>query len=157
MTERTSEVADAEDPPVAAWMDPILRADLVGTVALALVCLAAAVAPDAVTQIALLAVSGLLFLGGIGAFAVGFLRLAGRSRYEVVDLGGVFYLTGSAPRVVRRWFLGLWFAQIVVAAGSAAFIHPPFGLLAPVWGIGLNPLWVSRHGTFPHRDVTPRA
>mgnify|MGYP007112885149 CR=1 FL=1 len=73
-------------------------------------------------------------------------RAAGRSRGEVVDLAGLFYLTGSGPADVRRKLLGLWFAQIAVAGGSVAVVQPPFGVMAPVWGIGLLSVWGARHG-----------
>ena len=70
---------------------------------------------------------------------------------EVIDLAGLFYLTGAAPRPVRRMLLGLWFAQIAVATASVAVTHPPFAVMAPIWGIGVLTLWSSRHGSFPSR------
>jgi hypothetical protein len=82
---------------------------------------------------------------------VGFVRAAGRSRTEVVDLAGLFYLTGSGPPQARRPLLGLWFAQIAVAVASVFTLQPPFGVMAPVWGIGVIALWGSRHGRFPAR------
>ncbi|HEX2575648.1 MAG TPA: hypothetical protein VHK88_04815, partial [Aquihabitans sp.] len=81
----------------------------------------------------------------------GFVRAAVRSGDEDVDIAGVVYLTGSAPRPVRRAMLGLWFVQIAVASASVFTVRPPFGVMAPVWGIGLITLWASRHGTFPRR------
>ena len=53
--------------------------------------------------------------------------------------------------------LGLWFAQIGIAAASLAFVRPPFGVMAVVWGIGLNTAWSARHGAFPHRPGVRRA
>lgn len=137
------------DAPVAG--PGIVRADLIGTAALVLVTLVASLVENDVTDLANLVVSGVLFLGGCVAFAMGFLRAAGRSRIEVVDLAGLFYLTGSAPRRARRTLLGLWFAQIAVATASVFTIAPPFGVMAPVWGIGILTLWSSRHATFPAR------
>jgi hypothetical protein len=159
MTEPSAVERSTGEPPSSVGIpdDPIVRADLAGTVALAVISLVTALVADTATEITLLVVSGALFLGGIVAFGIGFLRLADRSRHEVVDLGGSFYLTGSAPQPIRRWMLGLWFAQIAIAAVSAFAIHPPFGLLGTVWGIGLNPLWASRHGTFPRRERDARA
>jgi hypothetical protein len=132
-------------------------ADLVGTVALALVCLVTAVTQSDAAEIATLVVSAVMFLGGCAAFAVGFVRAAGRSRYEVLDLAGLFYLTGSASPPNRRRFLGLWFAQIAIAAASVVAVRPPFGVMAPVWGIGLTTIWTSRHGSFPARPGVRRA
>ena len=153
-TTGTEEAVESE-APVAVWEvgGPVLKADAAGTTALVLVSLLTAVWPTRPAELATIAVAAVLFLGGCGAFAVGFVRIANRSRLEVVDMAGTFYLTGSAPRPVRRWFLGLWFAQIAVVVATAAFIQPPFGFMALVYGIGLIPLWASRHATFPARDL----
>ncbi|CAN5644617.1 hypothetical protein BH10ACT1_BH10ACT1_41690 [soil metagenome] len=131
----------------------ILKVDLAGTVALLLVTVLASAWETKLTDIANLAVSGFLFLGGCVAFALGFVPAANRSRTELVDLAGLFYLTGSAPRAVRRVLLGLWFAQIAIAAASVIAVRPPFGVMAPVWGIGLLPLWAARHAVFPPRPL----
>jgi hypothetical protein len=102
-------------------------------------------------QVLNLAVAGVLFLGGCFGFAIGFLRAVGRSREEAVDLAGLFYLTGSAPQDARRWFLGLWFAQIAIAVDAIPLTDPPFAVMAPVWGIGIITWWASAHATFPPR------
>jgi hypothetical protein len=128
-----------------------LEIDLVGTIALLVVTVLAAVSDADAIAVAGLVVAGLLFLGGCGAFAVGFVRAAGRSREEVVDLAGLFYLTGSAPTAARRWFLGLWFSQIAIAVIAIAVSRPPFAVMAPIWGIGVITWWASRHATFPAR------
>ena len=94
---------------------------------------------------------GVLFLGGCVAFALGFWRAVARSRVEVIDLAGLFYLTGSAPTRPRRLLLGLWFTQIGVAAASVVAVQPPFGVMAPVWGIGMLTVWGARYGTFAQR------
>ncbi len=130
----------------------LLLADLAGTVALALVTVLLALSDaDAVVLLGL-AVAGVLFVGGCVAWGIGFLRAVGRSRTEQVDLAGLFYLTGSAPEQARTWFLRTWFAQIAIAVAAVAVSRPPFGVMAPVWGIGLITWWGSRHATFPPRD-----
>lgn len=133
----------------------IVWTDVVGTAALLVTLAAVAVWPGRVTEGAYLAVTLVLFVGGSIAFAVGFLTAVGRSRTEVVDMAGLFYLTGTAPKVVRRLLLGLWFVQIAALAVSLA-IAPPFGVMAGVWGIGLLPVWGARHGIFPARPVSER-
>lgn len=135
--------------PVAGW--GIIRASAIGTGALLLATLAASVAESRATDLVNLVVSAALFLGGSGAFIAGFLVAVGRSREEEVDLAGLFYLTGTAPRRPRALLLGLWFAQIAIATVSVATVEPPFGVMAPLWGIGLLTLWGARHGTFPPR------
>ncbi len=131
----------------------IVRLDAVGTAVLVLVTIVASFWEGTATDLLNLVVSGALFLGGCAAFTVGFFRAVGRSRTEVVDLAGLFYLTGSAPRVARRSLLGLWFLQITTAAASVVAVQPPFGVMAPVWGIGLLAVWGSRHGSFPVRPL----
>lgn len=135
----------------------LLRADVVGTgVFLAVTLLSLVTQADAVQYLSL-AVAALLFLGGSVAWCIGFLRAVGRSRDDEINLAGLFYLTGSAPDDVRRSFLGLWIAQWVIAALSIVVTlvmkdSPPFGVLAPVWGIGLITWWASLHATFPPRE-----
>ena len=130
----------------------LLVADAVGTVALLLVTLVIAVSDSDAAQVLNLVVAGVLFLGGCVGFTIGFLRAVGRSRTEQIDMAGLFYLTGSAPKETQRAFMGLWFAQIAIAAVSIAFSRPvPFGVMAPLWGIGIIAWWGSVHGTFPPR------
>jgi hypothetical protein len=100
---------------------------------------------------------GLVVVGGpvrgrLRAFAIGFLRAVGRSRYEVIDLAGLFYLTGAPPSPVRKAFLRLWFAQMAIAVAAVIVSRPPFAVMAPVWGIGLITWWASLHATFPPRE-----
>ncbi|MFN8017923.1 MAG: hypothetical protein U0P45_07345 [Acidimicrobiales bacterium] len=134
----------------------LLVVDLWGTVALLVATVANAFSQATAVQVASLVVAGVLFLGGCVAFTIGFLRAVGRSREEDIALAGLFYLTGSAPDEVRRPFLGLWFAQMAIAVGAIAVARPPFGVMAPVWGIGMITWWASRHATFPPRATTPR-
>lgn len=132
----------------------IIVSDVLGTVALVAVTAVAAATDGDGAALANLVVSGVLFLGGCGAFAVGFVLAATRSRHEIIDLAGLFYLTASAPAPVRRAMLGCWFAQIGIVIVTVTSIDPPFGVMAPVWGVGLITVWTARHGTFPARSVS---
>ena len=134
----------------------LIRIDAAGTVVLVLVTIAASAVTSGWTGALNLVVSGALFLGGCVAFAVGFLKAVDRSRTEEIDLAGLFYLTGAAAREPRRAMLGLWYAQIATASVSVFTVSPPWGVMAPVWGIGLLTLWSARHGRFPDRPVRPR-
>ena len=131
----------------------IIRIDAAGTLALIVVTVLASVVTSGVTGALNLVVSGLLFLGGSVAFAGGFLVAVGRSRTEEIHLAGLFYLTGTAPREARRAMLGLWFVQIATATVSVMTVSPPWGVMAPVWGVGLLTLWSARHGVFPARGA----
>lgn len=147
---------DLDGSSVVAPGHHIVSVDAAGTVLFVVVTIVASLLDGDVTTMANLLVSVVLFVGGCVAFGVGFVRAAGRSRTEVIDLAGLFYLTGSAPRNVRRQMLGLWYVQIAVAAVGVAITAPPFGVMAPVWGIGLLTLWSSRHATFPPRPAARR-
>lgn len=151
------EVADgATQPAIEAPPSVIPAVDLVGTVALVLAIAAAGLFPGAGTDYLLLAVSAVLFLGGCVAFTAGFVRAVGRSRYEDIHLAGLFYLTGTVAPAVRTRLWRLWIAQIVVACVGLAVTDPPFGTMAPVWGIGLMALYGGRYGRFRSRPTTRR-
>jgi hypothetical protein len=100
------------------------------------------------------AVSLALFVLGTAAMALALLRAAGRSRTDEVTVPGVFFLTESAPPAVRRHLLGALAVQVVVALATAAarpFTSLAFGILVPVYGLGLAGLWGARHGQFGPR------
>lgn len=134
----------------------LIRLDAAGTASLAVVTLATGISDASAVVMANLVVSSVLFVGGCIGFGIGFVRAARRSRDEVIDLAGLFYLTGSAPTPIRKLLLGLWFAQIAIAVGAIALSDPPFGVMAPVWGIGLITWWASLHATFPPREGASR-
>ena len=134
--------------------DPIIRAALVGTAAFAVVAVAAAALPDQLAVVAVV-VDLLLFAAGCVAFVAALLKAADRSRTEAVTLGGVFWLSGTAPAEARRPLLGALAVEIVVAlatAGVRPFTGLAFGVLVPVYGLGLAGLWGARHGTFAARS-----
>jgi hypothetical protein len=134
---------------------PIVTLAVAGTAAFAVAATAAAVWPDALAA----PVAGLdlvLFAVGVGAFVWTLLLGAGRSRYEVVSVGGLWFLAGSAPPPVRRVLLGTVAVQTVVALVTASirpFTPLAFGILVPTFGLGLCGLWAARHGTFPPRPA----
>ena len=130
----------------------IVRAAVVGTVAFAATATLAANVASA--DVVALAVALGLFLAGSMAFVGAYVAAVGRSRREEIDLAGLFFLSGSAPRRVRRILLACLAAQVVAAFATAA-VRPntslAFGVLAPVYGLGLQALWAARHGSFTAR------
>jgi hypothetical protein len=136
----------------------IVRFDVWASAVFGAVSVAAAVLPDPLAYVAVpLAVA--LFLLGSAAFLWAYAVAIGRSRYEVVTMGGVFFLGGEvAPaRVARtlRWALA---AQVVVAVAVASarpFTALAATVLVPVLGLGLMALWGARHGRFPARTPSP--
>lgn len=106
-------------------------------------------------------VSGALFFIGCIAFFWAYAVAVGRSRTDLIGIGGLFFLAGSAPKVVR-FRLRLSLAIEVVAALVSASIRPftpmAFGFLVPVFGLAMCGLWGARHGRFePRAGPEPRA
>jgi len=133
--------------------DPIVRASVWGTAVFTVVAVAAAVAPDALAVVAVV-VDLVLFAAGCVAFSLALLRAASRSRTDELTLPGLFWLTGAAPTEVRRLLLGSFGVEVVVAFATASvrpFTGLAFGILVPVYGLGLAGLWGARAGTFPPR------
>jgi hypothetical protein len=139
----------------------IVRLSWIGTAVYTVVAVLAAVAPRAAFDLVLIVVCLVLFVLGAGAFAVAYLVAVGRSRYEAIGMGGLFFLAGSAPSAVRRHLLGSVAVETVVAlvtaslgllSTTAAADNPlAFGLLTPLFGLGLAGLWGARHGVFGPR------
>ena len=101
-------------------------------------------------------VSGVLFVVGCVAYLAGYAQIVRRSRSDQIEVGGFVFLSGSAPRPIRQLLLGSTAVQTVVAvagAGARPFTLLAFGILAPMFGLGLQAWWASRYGTFPKRGA----
>jgi nitrogen fixation-related uncharacterized protein len=135
--------------------DRIVRFDLWTTVAFTAVQVVAAALPDTFALVSVV-VSLVLFLVGSLAFLWGFAVAIGRSQYEVVTLGGLFFLgEDTAPADIRRALRVLLAVQVVVAVVAASvrpFSELAFGILVPMLGLGLITLWAARHGRFAGKD-----
>jgi hypothetical protein len=138
--------------------DRIIAWSWIGTALLAVTAVGDAL--DAVFKWPAFVVAMALFVGGTGVFVAALVIAAGRSRSEEIGMGGLFFLQGSAPRPVQLHLMGSLAAQCAIALGTAAarpYTTLAFGILAPVWGIGLAGLWAARHGTFgARRPRSPR-
>lgn len=146
----------AGDPDAGAGL---VLADFVGTAAFLVACVAGIVATDGAGTVTAV-VSGVLFVVGVGLFLWGYAIGVVRSREEQVTLAGLFFLTGTAPPVVR-FRLRLALAVQVVLAVAAASIRPytavAFAVLAPMLGLGTMASWGARHGTFQPRENPRRS
>jgi hypothetical protein len=95
-----------------------------------------------------------LFFVGCFVFLWAYAVAVSRSRTDLIGIGGLYFLAGSAPKVVR-FRLRLSFAVEIVVAIVSASIRPftplAFGFLVPVFGLGLCGLWGARYGTFEPR------
>ena len=159
MTDRLGErpQASTSDDADAAGTG-LVNLDFAGTGALVVAAVAGVAAPDTF-DVATVVASGVLFAIGIVAFLWGYANGVVRSREETITLGGLFFLVGTAPQVVRfRMRLALA-VQIVVAVAAAA-IRPytavAFAVLAPMFGLGLMAAWAARHGEFAPKEDRSR-
>jgi len=130
----------------------------VGTAMFAIAALAAVL--SVALRIVVVVVALALFAAGIVAFLAAYARAVDRSRTEEIGVGGLYFLAGSAPGDVRWHLLGSTVVQMVLAIGAASarpFTAVAFGILVPMYGLGMAGLWASRYGTFPDRqDLRPK-
>jgi hypothetical protein len=113
----------------------------------------AAVAVDALMAVST-PVAIVLFLLGCVLFVRAFLYAVSERRTDLIGIGGLFFLAGSAPRRVQKQLLGSLGVEVVVAIATASlrpYTALAFGALVPMYGLGLAGLWAARYGTFPSR------
>jgi len=144
----------------------LMRASWIGTLVFAIAAVGALAAPDTLGR-PFAAVAGALFFGGIVAFLLAYFRAIGRSREDLIGVGGLYFLAGCAPTAVQLVMLASLAVEVAVAVATAAIrfsslgnndLNPlAFGILVPVWALGLAGLWGARHGTFPPRFAEPIA
>ena len=101
-------------------------------------------------------VSGALFVIGCVAFFWAYAVAVSRSRTDLIGIGGLYFLAGTAPKVVRfrlRLSLALEIVAALVSSSIRPFTPMAFGFLVPVFGLGMCGLWGARHGTFEPRPA----
>lgn len=127
---------------------------ILGTALLVLTSAGAVVRSDAF-EIAHAALSCVLFTFGSVAFLWAYLLGLSRSRTEVVSMPGLFFLAGdAAPVAVRRrfrWALAVEVGAVLIAAFARPYTVVAFGILAPMYAMGLMAVWGGRHARFPAR------
>lgn len=121
----------------------------------------AAIAPG-VAALPALVIDLALFGAGTVVFLWAFALAVERSRYEVLSVAGIYFLSGdAAPREVRVHLMVSLAAQVVVAlatAGVRPFTALAFGILVPMYGLGIAGRWAAEHGRYPQGrlDEIPR-
>ena len=134
--------------------DVLITASWLGTGVLAVTSVLAITVSS--LESVLVAVSLIMFALGIILFLRAFLFAVSVRREDLIGIGGLFFLAGSAPRRVQWHLLGSFTAQVVIGLGTA-IVRPytalAFGVLAAMYGLGLCGLWGAIHGTFPARPV----
>jgi hypothetical protein len=134
--------------------DGLVNLLFAGTGALVGTSLAGALLPDTFSIVHAI-LSGVLFAIGTGAMLWGYALGVSRSRAVVVTMAGLFFLAGGAAPadVARRFRIALAVEVVVVVA--AALARPdsnmPFGVLAPMFALGLMAVWGGRYGVFDAR------
>lgn len=143
------------------WLDAtpgssLIRLSWVGTGAFVMVAIAGVLWTDSM-GILVAVVDLTLFAAGTVAFLWAYGIAVGRSRTDLMGMGGLFFLAGSAPARVR-WALMIPLAlQVVVAIATAwarVYTALAFGTLVPMYGLGLAGLWGAKYGHFPPRGQT---
>ena len=133
----------------------IIEASLAGTVLFAATILPAN-AKIEFFQVPAAVVSFVLFAASIPLALLALARAAVRTarQEDRIAVGSLFFLQGSAPRLVRRLLLGSLAVSLLVSMVAAA--REPFGILVPVFPLSLCAQWAARHGRFP-RIPNPEA
>lgn len=121
----------------------------------------ASVLTDAMRAVGVV-VALVLFALGTLAFLVAYARAVNRSRTEELSVNGIYFLVGGcAPMRVRWHLMGALGVQVVAAFATASvrpFTAVAFGILVPMYGLGIAGLWAATHGTFPRRrNLKPKA
>jgi hypothetical protein len=96
-----------------------------------------------------------LFAIGCAAFLWAYAVAVSRSRTDAIGIGGLYFLQGSAPRVIQLRLLIPLAIQVVVAIATASlrpYTAVAFGILVPIFGLGLAGLWGARYGHFDARS-----
>ena len=134
----------------------VVNVAFAGTGIVAATSLAAALLPEAF-GIVHAVVSCLLFAIGTGALLWAYALGVARSREDAVTISGLFFLAGGvAPDDVRRPLrvaLAIEVVAVVVAAAIRPYSEVAFGILAPMYGLGLMAMWGGRHGSFAPKVV----
>lgn len=152
-------IDDQASPPGAG----VVAVDLAGTaVFLAALAVAIPLRTHRFAQFIIGGVSMLLFAIGVVTTLWAYTRALERSRVEEVGVANLYLLTGpTAPPQVKRAMSAALIVQ-VVAAIAGAWIGVvgldkgdlnalAFGVLVPMFGVGMNGVWAARHGSYGPR------
>ncbi|MEO6124595.1 MAG: hypothetical protein ABIR32_12900 [Ilumatobacteraceae bacterium] len=143
----------------------LVRLDLIGTAVFAVSAVAAAIVFTNSIRIVGVVVALVLFAIGVVAFLWSYWSAVQRSRTDNIAVAQLYFLaSGSTPRRVQLTMNLALLAQVVIGLGTAiarsttdgrAGSTLAFGILVPMFGLGLNGLWCSRYGQFAPRRPAP--
>ena len=150
---------DLDERDVTIEGGGIINLAWAGAAAFLVTALAATIDPDLFGYVSTGVALG-LFGVGCAVFLWAYALAVARSRTDLIGIGGLYFLQGTAPKVVA-FRLRLALALEVVGAIASSAIRPytslAFGVLVPVFGLGLCGLWGARYGVFAPRPVKDRA
>lgn len=140
---------EAADAPVPGPGRVIEACSWVGNGVFLVTAVPAALGVDAVDDAAI-AVCLVLFFASLVVWTWALVAAAARTtRGDDVAVTTLFLMEGRVPRRVRWSLYGSCFVCLVITVATAA--ANPFGVLVPMFPLGLVGLWGARHGTFPPR------
>ena len=143
-----------DEVPEGEWM---VKASLGGTALFTVTALAATAVPEPLVYVSV-PVALVLFALGAGAFLLAYWNAVQRSRASLIGIGGLYFLAGCAPRRVRNLMnlsLAVEVGVAFLTASIRVFTPLAFGLLVPMFALGMSGLWASRFGVFPPRPPDP--
>lgn len=143
----------------------LVQLNRIGTAVFAVTAVLAAVIFDGAVKVLAVVVCLVLFAIGVWTFLWGYWSAVQRSRVDQIAVSQLYFLSGSVVhRSQKRTMLVLLAVQCAVGLGTA-LARPntgdspgstlAFGILVPMFGLGLNGLLAAHHGTFLPRDVPP--
>lgn len=140
----------------------IVHADLIGTALFVVSATLASVVFTNPLRLVGVVVSLALFASGVFAFVWSYWTAVQRSRTDDIAVAQLYFLAGGSTDVrVKRLMNGALAIQAVVALTTAIARNTTdgragstlaFGILVPMFGLGLNGLWCAKHGTFALRE-----
>jgi hypothetical protein len=139
----------------------IVRLNVIGTAVFVVSSVVAAVVFNNPTRVAGVVVALALFAVGIFAFLWSYWTAVQRSRTDNIAVAQLYFLSGgTAPKSVQRTMNYALMVQVVCSLATAlsrsttdgrAGSTLAFGILVPMFGLGLNGLWCATYGTFEPR------
>ncbi len=164
MTDMPSNVGPTQaDQIVTVAGRGLVRTNLIGTVLFVVSAAVAATVFNGPARVVGAAVALLLFATGVVAFLAGYWDAVQRSRTDEIAVSQLYFFgSGIAPKQIKSPMMILLATQTVVGLATA-LARPStdgkpgstlaFGVLVPMFGLGLNGLWSARHGQFKPRAL----
>jgi len=146
----------------------LVRGNRIGTVVfLAALAIGVPFKTDRWAQVIVIVVSVALFAAGVATSLWAYARALELSRVRNVGVANLFLLTGeTAPKAVKWWMSAALAVQVIAAIVGASVgmsgleksqLTPlAFGVLVPMFGIGMNGAWAARYGSYGPR-IDPAA